>query len=284
MNPKLLKERVYFQILRMTTASVIILIFIMLWTFISNGIGVISWTFLTDIPRRGMTEGGIFPAIVGTIYITLGTIAFALPVGIASAIYLVEYAHRGRFMSIINSAITNLAGIPSIIHGLFGFGLFVSLLNLGTSIISGSLTLFLLILPLIISASREALLSVPASFREGSLALGATKLQTIRRNVLPYSIPGILTGIILAVARAAGETAPIILTATFFYRPTIPKSIMDGTMALASHIYYMATQHPNLSLVRNLTYGTVLVLLVIVLSLNLIAIIIRTIHRRRRNW
>jgi len=162
--------------------------------------------------------------------------------------------------------------------------LFVNFLRLGTSILSGALTLFLLVLPIVISASREALLSVPKSFREGSLALGATKWETIRRNVLPYGLPGILTGTILAVARAAGETAPIILTAAFFFRPSIPTSPLDGTMALATHIYYMATQHPNIQLVRPITYGTALTLLVMVLSLNLVAIIIRTRHRRRKKW
>ena len=284
MNLKLLKERIYFQVFRITTASVVFFLLLMICTFIANGIRVINWTFLTDIPRQGMTAGGIFPAIVGTILLTLGSIAIALPVGIASAIYLVEYAREGRFVRVINSAITNLAGVPSIIYGLFGFGLFVTFLNFGTSILSGSLALFLLILPIVISASREALLSVPKSFREGALALGATKWQTVRHNVLPHGLPGILTGTILAVARAAGETAPIILTATFFFRPTLPQSIMDGTMALATHIYYMATQHPNISQVRPLVYGTILVLLGIVLSLNFVAIIIRTRHRRRKKW
>jgi phosphate transport system permease protein len=256
----------------------------MIWNFISNGSEVINWTFLTDSPRQGMTEGGIFPAIIGTLYLTLGAIAFAFPIGIASAIFLVEYAVEGRFIRIINLAIANLAGIPSIIFGLFGFGLFVNLLGFGTSVLSGSLTLALMILPIIISASREALLSIPQSFRDGSLALGATKLQTIRRNVLPYALPGILTGTILGVARVAGETAPIILTAAFFFRPTLPKSLLDGTMALATHIFYMATQHYNILLVRPLTYGTVVVLLGIVLSLNFIAIIIRTWNRRKKKW
>jgi phosphate transport system permease protein len=231
-----------------------------------------------------MTEGGIFPAIMGTLYLTLGAIAFAFPIGIASAIYLVEYAVEGRFINLINLAITNLAGIPSIIFGLFGFGLFVNLLGFGTSILAGSLTLALMILPIVITASREALLSVPQSFREGSLALGATKLQTIRHNVLPYALPGILTGTVLAVARVAGETAPIILTAAFFFQPMLPQSLLDGTMALATHIFYMATQHYNILLVRPITYGTVLVLLGIVLSLNLVAIVIRTWHRRRKKW
>ena len=256
----------------------------MIGIFVSNGAGAINWTFLTDIPRQGMTQGGIFPAIVGTAYLTLLTMAFALPVGIAAAVYLAEYAGEGRLVQMINSAIVNLAGVPSIIHGLFGFGIFVNLLGLHTSILAGSLTLFLLVLPIVISSSKEALLNVPKSFREGSLALGATKWQTTRQNVLPYSLPGILTGTILAVARAAGETAPIILTATFFYSPMIPKSPFDGTMSLPTHIYYMATQHPNTTLVKPIIYGTVLVLLAMILSLNLVAIIIRTRERRRRNW
>ncbi len=284
MNVKRLKERVYFTIFRVATASVLVFLGLMVWVFLSNGIGVLNWSFLTDIPRHGMTEGGIFPAIVGTLYLTLGAIAFALPVGVASAIYLVEYAGENRVVHAINAAITNLAGVPSIIHGLFGFGLFVNLLGLGTSLLAGSLTLALLILPLVISASREALLSIPSAFREGSLALGATKWESIRHNVLPYAVPGILTGTILAVARAAGETAPIILTATFFFRPAIPSSLLDGTMALATHIYYMATQHHSILLVRPLTYGTVLVLLGLVLSLNLVAILIRTRHRKRKKW
>jgi len=284
MNNKLLKQIIFFQIFRTIAASVILFLFIMIWTFISNGIGVVSWSFLTDMPRRGMTEGGIVPAIVGTIYLTLGAIVFAFPIGVASAVYLVEYAREGRLVQIINSAITNLAGVPSIVYGLFGFGIFVIFLNFGTSILSGSLTLFLMILPTIVSAAREALLGVPKSFREGSLALGATKWQTIRHMVLPYALPGILTGAILAVARAAGETAPIILTAAFFFRPSLPKSIMDGTMALASHIYYMATQHHAINLVRPLTYGSVLVLLGLVLSLNILAIAVRTRYRRRKNW
>jgi len=284
MNIKLLKQFVYFQLFRICTGAVILFFAVMIWTFVSNSVGVINWTFLTDMPRRGMTEGGIFPAILGTLYLTLGTIALALPVGVASAVYLVEYAREGRFLRTINAAITNLAGVPSIIHGLFGFGIFVVFFGWGTSVLSGSFALFLLVLPVVISASREALLSVPRSFREGSLALGATKWQTIRLNVLPHALPGILTGAILAIARAAGETAPIILTATFFFRPTLPSSILDGTMALASHIYYMATQHPNISAVRPLTYGTVLVLLMMVLSLNTVAIIIRTRHRRKKEW
>ena len=284
MNTKALKQKIYFNIFRIVTAIVVAFLIFMIGTFISNGIGVIDWTFLTDIPRAGMTEGGIFPAIVGTLYITLLTMAFALPIGIAAAIYLVEYAGEGRIVGAINSAIINLAGVPSIIYGLFGFGLFVVFLGFGTSILAGALTMSLLVLPIVIASTREALLSVPKSFREGSLALGATKWQTTKQNVLPYALPGMLTGVILAVARAAGETAPIITTAAFFFSPSIPTSPLQGTMALSTHIYYMATQHPNISLVRPLTYGTALVLLAIVLSLNLVAILVRTKYRRRRNW
>lgn len=287
MNKKILKQQIYFQIFRIAAASIIIFTLFMIFIFVSNGIGVINWAFLTDKPREGMTQGGIFPAIIGTLYLTLLTIAFALPVGIASAVYLVEYAGDNRLVQIINSTITNLAGVPSIILGLFGFGLFVTFLGFGTSILSGALTLSLLVLPIVISAAREALLTVPKSFREGALALGATKWQTIRENVLPYGLPGILTGAILALARAAGETAPILLTVTFFYSagaPAVPKSVLDGTMALPTHIYYMATQHPNPVFVRPLVYGTVLVLLGLVLSLNIVAIAIRTRHRRRKNW
>lgn len=287
MKAKLLKQKLYFQIFRAVTFVIVVFLFIMIFTFIYNGIGAINWTFLTDKPRQGMTQGGIFPAIMGTVVLTLLTMVFAIPVGIASAVYLVEYAGEGRLVQVINSAITNLAGVPSIIHGLFGFGLFVTFLSLGTSLLSGALTLFLLVLPIVIAASREALLTVPKSFREGSLALGATKWQSIRQNVLPYGLPGILTGVILAVARAAGETAPILLTATFFYSagaPALPTSLLDGTMSLPTHIYYMATQSPNPVLVRPITYGTALVLLVLVLSLNLVAMVIRARYRRRRNW
>jgi phosphate transport system permease protein len=284
MKSKLLKQKVYFSCFRIVTAAVVGFLLFMIGTFLYNGIGVIDWTFLTDIPRKGMTEGGIFPAIVGTAYLTLTTMAFALPIGIAAAIYIAEYAKEGRIVGAINTAIVNLAGVPSIIYGLFGFGLFVVFMGFGTSILAGALALSLLVLPIVIAATREALVSVPTSFREGSLALGATKWQTTRHNVLPAALPGILTGVILAVARTAGEAAPIILTAAFFYSPTIPTSLLQGTMTLSTHIYYMATQHPNISLVQPIIYGTALVLLGIVLSLNFVAILVRTRYRRRRNW
>jgi len=284
MNKKMLKQNLFFNVFRAVTIVIVFFLVYFIWTFVKNGIGAINWTFLTDIPRQGMAAGGIFPAIVGTIYITLGTMAFALPVGIAAAIYLVEYAHESRLVGVVNSAIINLAGGPSIVFGLFGFGLFVVFFRFGTSILAGILTMSLVVLPIIISASREALLSVPKSFREGSLALGATKWQTIRHNILPYGVPEMLTGSILALARAAGETAPIILTAAFFFSPSLPKSPFDGTMTLATHIYYVLTQAPNPTLARPTAYGTALVLLGIVMSLNAVAIVFRTRQRRKRNW
>ena len=284
MNKKTLKQTIFFNVFRAVTIIVVIFLIYLMWTFVQNGIGVINWTFLTDIPRQGMTAGGIFPAIVGTIYITLGTMAVALPIGIGAAIYLVEYAGQNRIVGLVNTAITNLAGVPSIVFGLFGFGLFVVFFRVGTSIIAGTLTMSLVVLPIIISASREALVSVPKGFREGSLALGATRWQTVWHNTLPYGIPEMLTGSILALARAAGETAPLILTAAFFFSPSLPQSPFDGTMTLATHIYYVLTQSPNPALARPVAYGTALVLIAIVMSLNAVAIVFRTRHRRKRNW
>ena len=284
MKTKQLKQALFFHLFRVVTIIVAVFLVYLLFTFVQNGIGVINWGFLTDIPRQGMTAGGIFPAIVGTLYITVGTMAIALPIGIAAAIYLVEYARENRIVSAVNTAIINLAGVPSIVFGLFGFGLFVVFFGFGTSILAGILTMSLVVLPIIISASREALLSVPKAFREGSLALGASRWQTIWRNVLPYGVPEMLTGSILALARAAGETAPLILTAAFFFSPTLPRSPFDGTMTLATHIFYVLTQSPNPVLGRPLAYGTALVLLVMVMSLNAVAIIVRTRQRRKRNW
>jgi len=284
MKAKLLKQAVFFNLFRVVTIIVAAFLVYLLFTFVQNGIGVINWTFLTDIPRQGMTAGGIFPAIVGTLYITVGTMAIALPVGIAAAIYLVEYARENRIVGAVNTAIINLAGVPSIVFGLFGFGLFVVFFGFGTSILAGILTMSLVVLPIVITASREALLSVPKGFREGSLALGASRWQTVWRNVLPYGIPEMLTGSILALARAAGETAPIILTAAFFFSPSLPRSPFDGTMTLATHIYYVLTQSPNPNLARPMAYGTAIVLLGIVMSLNAVAIVYRTRQRRKRNW
>jgi len=258
-------------------ASIIIKI---LW----NGASVINWEFLTTMPKRGGSEGGILPAIVGTMSLALGTVIIALPLGMATAIYLSEYAKAGRFTRTVRLAIVTLAGVPSIVFGLFGLGLFVIFLRFGASIIAGCFTLACMILPIIIVSSEEALRAVPKSLREGSLALGATKWQTIYKNVLPYSISGMLTGSILGIGRAAGETAPILLTVAAFYLPRLPKSIFDQVMALPYHLYVLATQHPDIEKVRPLQYATALVLLVLVLGINLAAILLRIHIRKKYRW
>ena len=256
------------------------IIFDIVW----NGRHVISREFIFGMPHKGGSEGGIWPAIVGTIFLVAGTVVVALPLGMAAAGYLSEYARRNAFTAAVRLAIVTLAGVPSIVYGLFGLGLFVIFLNFGTSILAGSLTLACMILPVIIVASEESLRAVPQSLREGSLALGATKWQTIRSNVLPYSVPGMLTGSILGVGRAAGEAAPILLTVAAFYLPILPDSVYDQVMALPYHLYVLATQHPDAAKVRPLQYGTALVLLVLVLGMNLGAIILRNQFRKRFRW
>jgi phosphate transport system permease protein len=249
---------------------------------IYNGIGALSWEFLTATPRRGMREGGIAPALLGTVILTFGTALVSFPLAIATAIYLAEYARANTLTRWVRLAIVNLAGIPSIVYGLFGLGAFVLFLNLGTSIIAGSLTLGLMTLPVVISTAEEAILAVPREFRTVSLSLGATRWQTIRHQVLPHALPGIITGIILGLGRAAGETAPILFTVAAFYLPELPHSIFDQTMALPYHLYVIATQVPGMPL--SLQYGTALVLLLVVLSLTLVATALRTNMRRRREW
>ena len=247
-----------------------------------KGIPAINWQFLSDIPRQGMRAGGIYPAIIGTLYLVLGAIIFALPIGLLAAIYLSEYAKDNLLNRIIKLAIVNLSGVPSVVYGLFGLALFVVFLKFGASILSGSLTLGIMILPIIITTSREALESVPQSFREVSLSLGASKWQTIRHIVLPNAIPGVLTGTILGLGRAAGETAPILFTVAAFYLPQLPKSIFDQAMALPYHLYVISTQVPNVD--EKVRYGTALVLLTLVLFMNLVAIIIRYNFRKKKKW
>ena len=261
---------------------VILPIFLVILFVILNGLSAMSWEFITQPPRNGMRDGGVFPAILGTIFLTLGTAVAAIPLGIGAAIYLAEYAGDNRFTRLIRLAIVNLAGIPSIVYGLFGLGAFVLFLNFGTSILAGSLTLGLMTLPVVISTAEEAILTVPQVFRTVSLSLGATRWQTIRHQVLPHALPGIITGIILGLGRAAGETAPILFTVAAFYLPELPRSIFDQTMALPYHLFVIATQVPGMPL--SVQYGTALVLLLIVLSLTLVATGIRTIMRRRREW
>ncbi|MGL5279022.1 MAG: phosphate ABC transporter permease PstA [Cetobacterium sp.] len=248
-------------------------IFLILGYIIYKGVPAISWEFLTEVPKRGMRAGGIFPAIVGTIYLTFGTIAVSVPFGIFTGIYLVEYAKDSVLTRLINLTIINLAGIPSIIYGLFGMSLFVIYFKLGVSILSGSLTLGIMCLPVIITATREALLAVPNSLREASLALGATKWETISKVVVPAALPGISTGVILSISRAAGETAPILFTAAAFYLPFLPQSIFDQVMALPYHLYVISTQVPNMP--QSNMHGTLFVLVFITVGFNLIGAYIR---------
>jgi phosphate transport system permease protein len=249
---------------------------------IAKGAPAISWEFLTAIPSDGMRAGGILPAIVGTFYLTLGTAIFSVPLGIAAAIYLAEYAQENRLTRLIRIAIINLAGIPSVVYGLFGLGLFVLFLKFGTSILAASLTLSIMTLPVIISAAEEALRAVPQAFRTVSISLGGTRWQTIRKIILPQALPGILTGVILGLERAAGETAPILFTGAAFFLPHLPNSPLDATMALPYHLFVISTQVPGMPI--QIQYGTALVLIIFVLGMNLIATVIRSRARAKRQW
>lgn len=247
-----------------------------------RGLPAISWEFLTAFPSKGMTAGGIFPAIVGTLWLVGVSLAVAAPVGILAAVYLNEYAPANWITRGIHLAIVNLAGVPSIVHALFGVGAFVLFLNFGTSILAASMTLAIMTLPVIIASTREALAAVPMSFREACWNVGATRWQTIWHVVLPNSISGILTGVILQVSRAAGETAPIIFTGAAFYLPYLPSSVRDQCMALSMHLFVVSTQVPGVP--ASFPYGTALVLLGVVLSVNLTSILVRSRLRRRRKW
>ncbi len=255
---------------------------IIVFFLVKNGWRAINWTFLTQMPYNSMTQGGILPCILGTIYLSIGALAIAFPLGIASAIYLNEYARQGFVLRAIRFGINNLAGVPSVVFGLFGLAVFVTWMGLGVSILSGALTLGFLTLPVIIGTSEEALKSVPDTYREASLGLGATKWQTIYRVVLPTALPSILTGGILALSRAAGETAAIMFTAAVFYTTLLPKSIMNPVMALPYHIYVLATAGTHIEKTRPLQYGTALVLIALVLGMNLAAIIYRSKLRKKR--
>jgi phosphate transport system permease protein len=263
-------------------ALVVIPIILMIFYIFAKGISAINWEFLTAVPRNGMKEGGIMPAILGTLILTLGTALACIPLAIGAAIYLAEYSGENRLTRWVRLAIVNLAGIPSIVYGLFGLGAFVRFFDIGTSNFARSLTLGIMTLPVIISTAEEAIRAVPQEFRIVSQSLGATRWQTIRHQVLPHAIPGIMTGIILGLSRAAGETAPILFTVAAFYLPDLPHSISDQTMALPYHLYVIATQVPGMPL--SIQYGTALVLLLLVLSLTLVATLIRTRMRRRRDW
>jgi phosphate transport system permease protein len=282
MNAAKIREKIAFSALGLITLLVVIPILMIIFYIVKNGIGAINWEFVTQSPRNGMKEGGIFPAIVGTIVLVVGTMLFSLPLSVLSAIYLVEYARDNFFTRLIKLSVVNLSGIPSIVYGLFGFTLFVLFLKLGTSILAGSLTLAIMSLPVIITATKEALESVPLSFREISLSLGATRWQTVRYCVLPYAIPGILTGTVLSLSRAAGETAPILFTVAAFYLPRLPRSVFDQVMALPYHLYVIATQVPNIPVA--LSFATCFVLIALVFLMNLVSIILRAHFRKKKLW
>jgi phosphate transport system permease protein len=274
-------QKIMFILLRAAAAINGLALLVIIFFLVRNGWQAISWTFLTQAPTDSMTKGGILPCIVGTLCLSIGAIIAALPIGVASAIYLHEYARPGRIVRVIRLGINNLAGVPSVVFGLFGLAFFVTWLKFGISILSGALTLGAMTLPVIIGAAEEALRAVPQTYREASLALGATKWQTISRVVLPAALPGILTGAILGISRAAGETAPIMFTAAVFFSPQLPTSIFDKIMALPYHIYVLATAGTEIEQTRHLQYGTALVLITLVLGMNLCAILYRSRLRRR---
>jgi phosphate transport system permease protein len=275
-------QKLAFAILTTLAVIVVIPVLLVVVFIVVQGFGALSWEFLSSFPSNGMKEGGILPAVIGTVILTFGTAIVSIPLAVGAAIYLAEYARDNWFTRSIRLAIINLAGVPSVVYGLFGLGLFVLFMGLGTSIIAGSLTLGLMTLPVVISTAEEALLTVPQRFRVVSRSLGASRWQTIRHIVLPNALPGILTGVILGLERAAGETAPILFTVAAFYLPQLPSSGFDQTMALPYHLYVISTQVPGMPL--EIQYGTALVLLILVLGMNLVATIIRSRFRRRREW
>jgi phosphate transport system permease protein len=277
-----LAQKLGFALLTVLALVVVVPILLVVASIVVRGIGAVSWEFLTAMPRGGMRAGGILPAIVGTLLLTLGTAVVAVPIGVGGAIYLSEYARDTALTRSIRLAIVNLAGIPSIVYGLFGLGMFVLFLRFGTSILAGSLTLAIMTLPVIISSSEEALRAVPNEFRLVSASLGGTRWQGIRNIVIPQALPGIITGVILGLLRAAGETAPILFTVAAFYLPRLPRSPLDQTMALPYHLYVISTQVPGMP--AGIQYGTALVLLALVLSLNVLATLIRRHFRRKRQW
>ncbi|WP_292390417.1 phosphate ABC transporter permease PstA [Methanosarcina sp. UBA5] len=274
-------EKVAFALLSLSAVAIAAFVVIILAYIMYNGYSAISIEFLTEMPRMMMTEGGIYPAIIGTILLIIGSMAVALPMGIMAAVYLNEYAVENRTTWIIEMAINNLAGTPSVVFGLFGLALFVKYFDFGSSLLSSCLTLSLLIIPVIIRSTQEALIAVPKEYRESSLALGVSKWQTIKHVVLPAAIPGIVTGSILSIGRVAGETAPILLTGVVYFLPRLPDSMYSQFMALPYHLFVLATSGTSIAQTRSLQYGTALVLLIIVLGLNIIAVLIRSHYRQK---
>ncbi len=281
-NRRALVQKLGFGALGACMAANIIFLGAMIFFIASKGLSAINWEFLTQVPRDSMTAGGVAPAILGTFYLTLGAILFSLPLGVACAVYLTEYSPKGWIVNLLRISVNNLAGVPSVVFGLFGLTVFVKYLGFGVSIMAGSLTLGILALPVIISASQEALTAVPQSIREASLALGATQWETIRRVVLPAALPGILTGVILSVGRVAGETAPILFTAAAFYVKGYPDSPFSEVMALPYHIYALMTEGTHPEEQTAIAYGSSLLLLGLVLSVSMLAIWIR--QRQRKTY
>jgi phosphate transport system permease protein len=279
---RLMIQRLGISLISLVALLTVIPIIAVFAYIIGKGAPAISWEFLSSMPREGMRAGGILPAIIGTFYLTLGTAIFSVPLGIAAAIYLSEYARENWLTRLIRISIINLAGIPSVVYGLFGLGLFVLFLKFGTSILAASLTLSIMTLPVIISAAEEALRAVPQAFRTVSISLGGTRWQTIRKIVLPQALPGIITGVILGLERAAGETAPILFTGAAFFLPRLPTSLFDATMALPYHLFVISTQVPGMPI--QIQYGTALVLIIFVLGMNLVATLIRSRARAKRQW
>ena len=275
-------ERIAFVAIGVAALLTVAPIIIVVGAIFVYGADAISWEFLVEMPRNGMRAGGIWPAIVGTAYLTLGTGLISVPLGLGAAIYLSEYARDSAWTRAIRLAIVNLAGIPSVVYGLFGLGLFVLFLKLGSSIAAACLTLSIMTLPVIISTAEEALRAVPQSFRVVSIGMGGTRWQTIRRIVLPQALPGILTGVILGLERAAGETAPILFTGAAFFLPRLPSSVFDQTMALPYHLFVISTQVPGMPI--QIQYGTAAVLLTFVLAMNVLAASVRSWQRRKRQW
>lgn len=279
MKKRTLNQWLGVSFLLICTMLVIAFLGIIIFDIFTKGTSSLSWSFISTDPKRGMTEGGIFPALMGTFLVTLMTALCAIPLGIACAVYLSEYAGDNIFTRLIRASIRNLAGVPSIIYGLFGVAIFVQGLQFGTSVLASGFTLGLLSLPYVITTTEEALKIVPRIMREGALALGATQWETIRTIVLPSAVPGILTGTILALSRAAGETAPILFTGVVFYQRYLPSTLLDEFMALPYHLYILSTQHHAIEQVRPLAYGTAMVLIGLIFLLNIVAFVIRSRYR-----
>ncbi len=280
-NKKRLTQAIAFTIFRLMSYSVVAILILILGFIISKGIGVINWDFLTKAPEDGMTKGGIFPAIVGTLCLVAGSSLFSFPIGIMSGIYMNEYAAGNKIATFIRIMTNNLSGVPSVVFGLFGMSLFVNTMKFGDSILAGSLTLGLLSLPLVIRTTEESLKAIDNSYREGSLALGATKLQTIQKVVLPMAFPNIITGLILSIGRVSGETAPIMFTVAAYFLPKLPTSIFNQVMALPYHLYVISTSGTDIEASRGIAYGTALVLIVIVLFINILATLLRNYFSKK---